>query len=340
MAEISTKPYLIRAIYEWCTDNGYRPYIAVAVDERTIVPREFVRNGEIVLNVSAMATNRLQMGNELVEFEARFGGSPRQVSIPVENISAIFAQENGHGMAFEVPKALGLTPADAQQQADGLADDEGAADAHGGQPPSEANAAALDGAAGAPRFVLASDSGSSGGSGGGPALDGSAAAADAGAGADAPPVARAPSRRRRPKLAAVPTSTPADSAAPAASQDGSVAPGAAPDASAAAPAPSAQAPVAAPAESASSGSAAPSSTAPSPSAAPAAGSEPDSSVAPKPARSGAVSASSRPASAGVSDTADASDASAAPGSRGAPATPGDDEPPPPPAGRPRLTRVK
>ncbi|ODU70861.1 MAG: ClpXP protease specificity-enhancing factor [Lautropia sp. SCN 66-9] len=103
MAEISTKPYLIRAIYEWCTDNGYRPYIAVAVDERTIVPREFVRNGEIVLNVSAMATNRLQIGNELVEFEARFGGTPRQVSIPVENISAIFAQENGHGMAFEVP---------------------------------------------------------------------------------------------------------------------------------------------------------------------------------------------------------------------------------------------
>ncbi|MBX3591263.1 MAG: ClpXP protease specificity-enhancing factor [Burkholderiaceae bacterium] len=110
MAEISTKPYLIRALYEWCSDNGYRPYIAVAVDERTLVPREFVRNGEIVLNISAAATNRLTIGNELLEFEARFGGVARQVSIPIENVSAIFAQENGHGMAFEVPKALALTP--------------------------------------------------------------------------------------------------------------------------------------------------------------------------------------------------------------------------------------
>jgi len=110
MAEISTRPYLIRALYEWCSDNGYRPYIAVAVDERTIVPREFVRNGEIVLNISATATNRLTIGNELIEFEARFSGIARQVSIPIENVSAIFAQENGHGMAFEVAKAPGAAP--------------------------------------------------------------------------------------------------------------------------------------------------------------------------------------------------------------------------------------
>lgn len=110
MAEISTKPYLIRALYEWCADNGYRPYIAVAVDERTMVPREFVRSGEIVLNISAAATNRLTIGNELLEFEARFGGVARQVSIPIENVSAIFAQENGHGMAFEVPKAPAVAP--------------------------------------------------------------------------------------------------------------------------------------------------------------------------------------------------------------------------------------
>jgi len=110
MAEISTKPYLIRALYEWCTDNGYRPYIAVAVDERTIVPREFVRNGEIVLNISATATNRLAIGNESIEFEARFSGVARQVSIPIENVSAIFAQENGHGMAFEVARAPGAAP--------------------------------------------------------------------------------------------------------------------------------------------------------------------------------------------------------------------------------------
>lgn len=103
MAEVSTKPYLVRAIYEWCADNGYRPFIAVVVDERTQVPREFVRNGEIVLNISAAATNRLHIGNELLEFEARFSGVARHVSIPIDNVSAIFAEENGRGMAFEVP---------------------------------------------------------------------------------------------------------------------------------------------------------------------------------------------------------------------------------------------
>ena len=106
MAESSTKPYLIRAIHEWCTDNGYRPYIAVAVDERTVVPREFVRNGEIVLNVSADASNRLRLGNDLIEFEARFNRIARQVSIPVENVTAVYAAETGQGMAFEVPVPL------------------------------------------------------------------------------------------------------------------------------------------------------------------------------------------------------------------------------------------
>ena len=108
MAEISTKPYLIRAIYEWCADNGFTPYIAVAVTERTLVPREYVKNGEIVLNVSSQATHRLSIGNELIEFQARFGGVARELSIPVENVSAIYARENGHGMAFDVPKALAV----------------------------------------------------------------------------------------------------------------------------------------------------------------------------------------------------------------------------------------
>lgn len=108
MAEISTKPYLIRAIYEWCADNGFTPYIAVAVTERTVVPREYVKNGEIVLNVSSQATHRLSIGNELIEFQARFGGVARELSIPVENVSAIYARENGHGMAFDVPKALAV----------------------------------------------------------------------------------------------------------------------------------------------------------------------------------------------------------------------------------------
>lgn len=105
MAETSTKPYLIRAIYEWCNDNGFTPYLAVAVDERTQVPREYVKAGEIVLNVSPMATQRLSMGNDLIAFQARFGGIARELSIPVENVSAIYARENGHGMAFDVPKA-------------------------------------------------------------------------------------------------------------------------------------------------------------------------------------------------------------------------------------------
>ena len=102
MADISTKPYLIRAIHEWCEDSGYRPYIAVVVDERTQVPGEFVRNGEIVLNVSAQATHRLRIGNDFIEFEARFSGTVRSVSIPIDNVSAIYAQETGHGMAFDV----------------------------------------------------------------------------------------------------------------------------------------------------------------------------------------------------------------------------------------------
>ena len=98
----STKPYLLRAIWEWCCDNGFTPYIAVQVDTRTLVPREFVRDGQIVLNLGPGATNKLQMGNDYVDFQARFSGSPRQLSIPVGQISAIYARENGAGMAFEI----------------------------------------------------------------------------------------------------------------------------------------------------------------------------------------------------------------------------------------------
>lgn len=98
----STKPYLIRAIWEWCNDNGYTPYIAVTVDERTRVPREFVRDGQIVLNVGGEATSRLQMGNDWIEFQARFGGVSRDLSVPIDQVAAIYARENGAGMAFEV----------------------------------------------------------------------------------------------------------------------------------------------------------------------------------------------------------------------------------------------
>ncbi|MGB7181652.1 MAG: ClpXP protease specificity-enhancing factor [Burkholderiaceae bacterium] len=112
MSEISTKPYLLRAIHEWCSDSGYTPYIAVTVDNQTVVPTEFVRAGEIVLNISLSATNRLTIGNDLIEFQARFGGVGQDLSIPIENVSAIYARENGHGMAFDVPKAPAVTTDD------------------------------------------------------------------------------------------------------------------------------------------------------------------------------------------------------------------------------------
>lgn len=97
----STKPYLIRAIHEWCTDNGFTPYLAVTVDEHTVVPREYVRDGQIVLNIAYDATNRLSIGGDWIEFQARFGGVARELSVPVAAVSAIYARENGAGMAFE-----------------------------------------------------------------------------------------------------------------------------------------------------------------------------------------------------------------------------------------------
>jgi stringent starvation protein B len=101
-SEISTKPYLLRALYEWCVDNGYTPHLAVKVDSRSQVPSEYVRNGEITLNVSPSAVHKLQMGNELIEFSARFAGVARQISVPVTCVYALYARETGHGMTFDV----------------------------------------------------------------------------------------------------------------------------------------------------------------------------------------------------------------------------------------------
>ncbi|MDC8760484.1 ClpXP protease specificity-enhancing factor [Janthinobacterium fluminis] len=101
MSEISTKPYMLRAIYEWCTDSGYTPYLAVKVDAGTTVPMEYVKKGEIVLNISFGATNGLKMENDCIRFHARFGGVSREIYVPVENVMAIYANENGQGMAFE-----------------------------------------------------------------------------------------------------------------------------------------------------------------------------------------------------------------------------------------------
>jgi len=116
MGEIPTKPYLLRALYEWCVDNGYTPHLAVKVDERTLVPPEHVRNGEITLNVSPGAVNKLQMGNELIEFAARFAGVARQISVPVENVYALYARETGHGMTFEVDLTRPAAQADAEAE--------------------------------------------------------------------------------------------------------------------------------------------------------------------------------------------------------------------------------
>jgi stringent starvation protein B len=103
MSEQSAKPYLVRAICEWCADNGLTPYIAVKVNGQTRVPMSFVKNGEIVLNISRGATRRLTIDNEWVQFTARFSGTSQEVSVPVGAIAGVFAKESGYGFAFTVP---------------------------------------------------------------------------------------------------------------------------------------------------------------------------------------------------------------------------------------------
>lgn len=119
----STRPYLIRALYEWCTDHGFTPYVVVRVNDAVRVPREYVNNGEIVLNVSCDATSALQLGNDFIEFKARFGGRPHDIMVPIRRVVAIYARENGQGMAFPLedepeleltlPARESLAPADA-----------------------------------------------------------------------------------------------------------------------------------------------------------------------------------------------------------------------------------
>jgi len=100
MSEQSAKPYLVRAICEWCADNGLTPYLAVKVDARTKVPTAFVKNGEIVLNISTTATRRLTIDNEWVQFNARFAGVSHEVAVPMSAVSGVFAKETGYGFAF------------------------------------------------------------------------------------------------------------------------------------------------------------------------------------------------------------------------------------------------
>jgi stringent starvation protein B len=107
----STRPYLIRALYDWCSENGFTPYVAVKVDNSVQVPREYVQGGEIVLNVSMDATSSLKLGNDFIEFKARFGGKPREIMVPIHRVMAIYARENGQGMAFPVTEETAFTAA-------------------------------------------------------------------------------------------------------------------------------------------------------------------------------------------------------------------------------------
>ena len=115
MAEKSTKPYLIRAIHEWCMDSGLTPYISVQVDAATRVPVEHVKDGEIVLNVGHDATHRLTIGNELIQFAARFNGVSRECSVPIEAVTGVFAKENGQGLFFPREAAEGAAAAPAPE---------------------------------------------------------------------------------------------------------------------------------------------------------------------------------------------------------------------------------
>ena len=119
-AGTSTRPYLIRALHDWCTDNGFTPYVAVFVDATVQVPAEYVKNNEIVLNVGFEATTGLKLGNDMIEFKARFGGVSRDISVPVDHVIAIYARENGQGMAFPMPTD-GQAPVTAGPGGDSLA---------------------------------------------------------------------------------------------------------------------------------------------------------------------------------------------------------------------------
>ncbi len=113
MTELSTKPYLIRAIYEWCADAGFTPYLSVKVDANTRVPMEYVKGGEIVLSISQLATRDLTIGNEVVQFSARFNGVSREVSVPIYAVQGVFARENGRGVFFDpetAPETTGAAP--------------------------------------------------------------------------------------------------------------------------------------------------------------------------------------------------------------------------------------
>jgi len=112
----SQTPYLIRALHEWCSDNGLTPHIAVQVNDTVRVPREHVKDGQIVLNISWDATNTLQLGNEYIEFRARFGGTLRDIVVPIGRVVAIYARETMQGLSFTPQDDPEPPPASTQEE--------------------------------------------------------------------------------------------------------------------------------------------------------------------------------------------------------------------------------
>jgi stringent starvation protein B len=169
----STRPYLIRALFEWCTDNGFTPYVAVMVDDSVRVPMEYVKDGEIVLNISYDATSALKLGNEHIEFKARFAGVAREIVVPLSRVIAIYARENGQGMAFPVGQAgVSANEAGAQGKPRGKSGD--ASDSRPAALLASVKSTGLSGAGGAetgnvvalnPGLELAADSASASGAG-------------------------------------------------------------------------------------------------------------------------------------------------------------------------------
>ena len=110
--DLSTKSYLMRAIYDWCCDSGLTPYLAVHVDEQTRGPRAFVKDGEIVLNLSADAVRNLHMGNDDVTCNGRFGGVQHEIAVPIHAVIGIFAKETGQGLVFQGSDSSPTPPSD------------------------------------------------------------------------------------------------------------------------------------------------------------------------------------------------------------------------------------
>lgn len=110
MSEASTKPYLVRAIHDWCADNGLTPYLAVRVDGQTRVPMAYVKDGEIVLNLSTEAVQNLHLGNEEITCAGRFGGVPHGIVVPMAAVIGIFAKETGQGLVFQGQESAPTPP--------------------------------------------------------------------------------------------------------------------------------------------------------------------------------------------------------------------------------------